>query len=201
MMQFGHRHLQNVDGLNFYKLLGSGKGDGFNPYPDWGTYALLTIWDTIEAAETFIKNNTLIAAYQEKGASVSHHLMQPFRSHGLWSGVNPFAGDEVTPKDNDRICILTRATIKWSKLRTFWKYVPTSKLGLANNPDLIYTKGVGEVPFVQMATFSIWKNLEAVKQFAYKSKEHATAVKMTRELKWYKEELFARFVLLKSIEH
>ena len=74
-------------------------------------------------------------------------------------------------------------------------------MGLTNNPDLIYTKGVGEVPFVQMATFSIWKNLEAVKQFAYKSKEHATAVKMTRELKWYKEELFARFVLLKSIEH
>lgn len=199
-MQFGHRHLQNVDGLNFYKLLGSGKGDGFNPYPDWGTYALLTIWDSVEAAETFIENNSLIAHYQRMAISLTHYFMQPIRSHGLWSGVNPFEGDEVKPNPSDNICILTRATIKWSKLRTFWKYVPTSKLPLTNNPDLLYTKGVGEVPLVQMATFSIWNNLEAVKQFAYKSKEHATAVRMTRELKWYKEELFARFVLLKTIE-
>ncbi len=199
-MQFGHRHLQNVDGLNFYKLLGSGKGDGFNPYPDWGTYALLTIWDSVEAAETFIENNSLIAHYERKATSLTHYFMQPIRSHGLWSGVNPFEGDEVKPNPSDNICILTRATIKWSKLRTFWKYVPTSKLPLTNNPDLLYTKGVGEVPLVQMATFSIWNNLEAVKQFAYKSKEHAAAVRMTRELKWYKEELFARFVLLKTIE-
>jgi len=191
--------MQDVDGLNFYKLLGSGKGDGFNPYPDWGTYALLTIWDSIEAAQTFIANNTLITLYETKAVSVSHHLMRPIRSHGIWSGVNPFAGDEVMPTESDKICILTRATIKWSKLRTFWKYVPTSRLPLANNPDLLYAKGVGEVPFVQMATFSIWKNFEAVKQFAYQSKEHSTAVKMTRDLKWYKEELFARFILVKSI--
>lgn len=200
MMQFGHQYLLDVGGLNFYKLLGSGKGDGFNPYPDWGTYALLTVWDDKLSAEAFISKNQLISRYKSKASSVIHYLMKPMRSHGLWSGSNPFEGDLVTPSDLEVVCIITRATIKWSKLRTFWKYVPTSKLPLVNNPDLIYTKGIGEVPFVQMATFSIWKNLDAMKQFAYNSKEHSTAVKMTRDLDWYKEELFARFILVDCIK-
>ena len=34
MMQFAHRYLKNVEGLEFYKLWGSGKAN-FNPAPDW----------------------------------------------------------------------------------------------------------------------------------------------------------------------
>jgi hypothetical protein len=37
------------------------------------------------------------------------------------------------------------------------------------NEGLIYTKGVGEVPIIQMATFSLWKDFESVKQFAHKA--------------------------------
>jgi heme-degrading monooxygenase HmoA len=63
---------------------------------------------------------------------------------------------------------------------------------------MLYSKGVGEVPFLNMATFSVWKSAEAMKNFAYQSKEHLKAIKMTRELGWYSEELFARFVLLEQ---
>ncbi|MFQ3269562.1 MAG: hypothetical protein ACI9B2_001372, partial [Flavobacteriales bacterium] len=38
MMQFAHKFLQNISGQSFYKLMGSGKGMGFNPMPDWSTY-------------------------------------------------------------------------------------------------------------------------------------------------------------------
>ena len=64
---------------------------------------------------------------------------------------------------------------------------------------MIYTKGIGEVPVVQMATFSLWKNFNAVKEFAYKSKEHKEAMRKTRKNKWYKEELFSRFHPYKSL--
>lgn len=30
-------------------------------------------------------------------------------------------------------------------------------------------------------------------EFAYKSKDHQNAIKKTRQLDWYKEELFSRF--------
>jgi hypothetical protein len=49
-----------------------------------------------------------------------------------------------------------------------------------------------------MATFSLWKDFESVKQFAYKSKQHKEAIKKTREYEWYSEELFSRFQPYKS---
>jgi hypothetical protein len=58
---------------------------------------------------------------------------------------------------------------------------------------LIYTKGIGEAPLVQMATFSIWESLDALKNFAYTSPEHKEAIRKTRQIDWYKEEMFARF--------
>jgi hypothetical protein len=47
------------------------------------------------------------------------------------------------------LLLYTRATIKWN---WFWKYVPTSEEGLDGNEGLIYTKGLAEVPIIQMAT-------------------------------------------------
>ena len=64
---------------------------------------------------------------------------------------------------------------------------------------MIYTKGIGEVPVVQMATFSLWKNFNAVKEYAYKSKQHKEAIRKTRKNNWYKEELFSRFHPYKSL--
>jgi hypothetical protein len=84
-------------------------------------------------------------------------------------------------------------------LYKFWNYVPTSQKPLENNAGLIYTKGIGEVPFLQMATFSIWKNKDSLMQFAYGSKEHAAAIAKTKDLDWYSEELFSRFQPYKSI--
>jgi len=58
----------------------------------------------------------------------------------------------------------------------------------------ITSVGIGEVPFIKQATFSVWKDLESVKKFAYRQREHAEVVKQTREKGWYSEELFARFI-------
>jgi hypothetical protein len=74
----------------------------------------------------------------------------------------------------------------------FWKYVPTSEEGLDGNEGLIYTKGVGEVPIIQMATFSLWKDFESVNSSPI-NKQHKEAIKKTREYEWYSEELFSRF--------
>jgi hypothetical protein len=58
---------------------------------------------------------------------------------------------------------------------------------------LLFTKGIGEVPFLQMATFSLWKDKQSLMDFAYKSREHTEAIAKTRSLDWYNEELFSRF--------
>ena len=193
MMQFAHSYLQNTQGLQFYKLLGSGKGMGFNPFPDWSIYSLLQVWDSEEDAHQYFKESQLMKKYRDKAAEHWTIFLKNITAHGEWSSGNPFIKDDSIDINNGPIAVITRATIKLKYLRRFWKYVPTSEKPLINNRDLIYTKGIGEVPAVQMATFSLWTNMDAVKKFAYESKEHQEAIHKTRKLGWYKEELFSRF--------
>ena len=197
MMLFAHRHLSRSGGQSFYRLMGSGKDKGFNPLPDWSIYSLLQVWDTQEDAKNFFSSSPLIRMYQAHTKEICTLYMKNISAGGTWVGKNPFEkGADLKP--DLPIAIITRATIKWNWLYQFWKYVPTSEKGLNGNDGLIYTKGVGEVPVVQMATFSLWENFDAVKQFAYRSKEHKEAIKKTRENEWYKEELFSRFQPYKS---
>ena len=198
MMQFAHKGLVNTEGLSFYRLLGSGKGKGFNPFPDWSVYCLLQVWESEEAAHTFFNSSDLIKQYSERTDELFTLYMKNISAGGTWVGKNPFEKgadlDSTLP-----IAVITRATIKWNWLIRFWKYVPTSQEPLDENEGLIYTKGIGEIPIVQMATFSLWKNFESVKQFAYNSKQHQEAVRRTRKNEWYREELFARFQPYKSV--
>ena len=198
MMQFANADLRKVNGLSFYRLMGSGKGKGFNPLPDWSIYCLLQVWESEEAANIFFNSSNLIKRYKNHTNELYTIYMKNISAGGTWVGKNPFE-KAVELDTNLPIAIITRATIKWNWLLKFWKYVPTSEQGLDGNDGLIYTKGVGEVPVIQMATFSLWKNFEAVKQFAYKSKQHQEAIRKTRQYEWYSEELFSRFQPYKSI--
>ena len=197
MMLFAHNSLSEIKGMSFYRLMGSGKGKGFNPIPDWSVYGLLQVWDSKSAANDFFNSSSLIKQYKNHTKEVFTLYMKNISANGTWIGKNPFEkGTDFNP--DLPIAIITRATIKWNWLYRFWKYVPTSQEGLEGNEGLIYTKGIGEVPVTQMATFSLWKNFDAVKKFAYNSKQHKEAITRTRKNEWYKEELFSRFQPYKS---
>ena len=192
MMQFAHPRLARVEGLQFYKLMGSGKA-GFNPWPDWSVYALLQVWENEKAANAFFAEHPLMAEYRQKVVETWTLYMKTVKVKGEWNGSNPFPDNKSLVPDNDYLAVITRATIKSKFLLKFWKYVPHSQKGLLENTGLLYNKGIGEVPFRNMATFSLWTNRESLHKFAYGAKEHKNAISMTHRLKWYKEELFARF--------
>lgn len=198
-MQFSHKALSKLNGQSFYKLMGSGRDSGFSIWPDFSTYALLQVWENEDAANKFFKSSRTIEDYRQRAEKVHTIFCRSITSHGYWSNQNPFVQNPALSDNESPIVVLTRATIKWRHLYKFWKYVPTSYIPLAANQGLIYSKGVGEWPMVQMATVSLWKSAEAMKQFAYQSKEHQQAIKMTKEIKWYKEELFARFKPYKTL--
>ncbi len=198
MMQKAHSKLKNVNGQQFYKLMGSGKGMGFSPLPDWSIYALLQIWDTEADALSFFKKAPIIVSYKKHTVEQWTLYMRNIKAHGEWAGSNPFEKNDTIDPKNPYLAIITRATIKLSKLKTFWNYVPTSEKPLKKSKGLVYSKGIGEVPLTQMATFSLWESMEDAKAFAYGSKEHQVAIQKTRTLDWYKEELFSRFQPYKS---
>lgn len=199
MMQFAHKYLVGVKGLQFYKLMGSGKGLGFNPLPDWGVYAMLQTWETESDARAFFAEAPLVNRYKKRSKKQITYYLKNIAAHGLWSGQQPFSRSSTLKGSDTQIAVITRATIKTSQLIRFWKYVPTAQEPIKDAKGLIYTKGIGEVPIKHMATFSVWENLDAVKAYAYQSKEHATAIKMTKQYDWYSEELFSRFEVIDTV--
>ncbi len=203
-MARGRFLLNDEPGLRFWKLMGTGTGIGFSMTPDLGQYGLLTVWDDVEKANNFLNKGQLATEFYNHSSNHEHFYLVPAKSQGLWSGENPFEpvwDPEHLDTEHLRMAILTRATIAWSSLHRFWQHVPYTSKALANSKGVKFSAGLGEAPFVLQATFSIWEDYGAMKDFAYTSPEHLSVIRKTRQEHWYAEELFARFYLLEDLEN
>jgi len=179
-------------GCSFYKLLGSGKNGTFDLEPDWQQWGLLACWDSRENFDAFYNRSFVSSWWKLLGTESWTMICQPLQSHGSWDGKEPFGKPDVSDI-NGPVAVLTRATIKLSRLKNFWANVDTVANIMTSAPGYISSFGIGEAPVYRQATFSVWESLEHVKAFAYKSPEHAEVIKKTRSEGWYSEELFARF--------
>ncbi len=192
-MQLGHANLKNIEGLVFYKLMGSGAENGFSSKPNFGTYALLCIWDSESKADTFFENNPYFKKYKSKSSESFTVFAQSAEAHGKWDGKQPFISQATLAIDKP-VMVLTRASIRITKLISFWRKVGNVSKSLEDYQGLVLSIGVGEWPLIQQATLSIWKTQAEMIDYAYKNEKHKEVVKLTRTLKWYKEEMFARFI-------
>lgn len=181
-------------GARFVKVMGCGKGAVFSVTPDWGRYAFLTVWDSEkDAAEAFQHPRW---QHAQAGAESSIHLrLQPVGSHGKWDGGDPFQPLQPTAQ-SERMAVLTRADVKWWKIRSFSKHAAATSAAVAGHKGLQFSLGMGEWPFVRQATFSIWSGEEAMKAYAYKNATHIAAMRGKNKERWYGEELYARFAVL-----
>ena len=194
-MQSAIPQIQQQPGIQFFRTLGTGAGLGFSLWPDFSTYALLTIWESKSAATAFLNTSSLMESYVVKSVSQKHFQLHPLQSHGLWGKTNPFEPSKRPLAPDEKIGIITRATLRPSRLLEFWREVPAASKAIQQAKGVLWYKGIGEWPLVQQATFSLWNSLAEVKDFAYKSTHHAAIVKKTRKRNWYKEDLFARFAV------
>jgi hypothetical protein len=192
-MQLGHFALKNTKGLNFYKILGSGAKNGFSAVPNFSAYVLLCVWESDEDAKLFFKSHPFYLEYQKRSIETLTAHLNSAESHGFWDGVQPFVKN-ATLEMNKPVVVLTRARIRFNKLWSFWTKVGSVSQSLENYDGLILSLGVGEWPLIQQATISIWRSQAEMLDYAYKNQKHKEVVILTRKLKWYKEELFARFV-------
>jgi heme-degrading monooxygenase HmoA len=197
-MQLLPPKLAKVDGCDFVKLLGTGSGFGFSLWPDFSTYALLMKWDNKENADNFLTNDEVFEELKIKSKEIKTHYLEATGAHGSWYGKNPFP--EKSEYAGGKIAVITRARINIHKLPRFWQFVPKASKAIENAKGLIYTKGIGEWPLIEQATFSIWENEQAMKEYAY-ADIHKEIIGKVKKENWYKEEMFSRFNYLKSITH
>jgi hypothetical protein len=192
--------------IGFYKLMGSGKNGTFDKTPDWQQWAIMAVFNEDLPQGSLQQKDYLHLLYGRLiggwlrlfRCEVLTLLLNPIEGHGQWDGQQPFG---ALPKQSDYagpIAVLTRATIRLGKLRSFWQNVPAVASRMANAEGFINSFGIGEIPWVKQATFSVWQSKEAMRQFAYKMQEHAEVVRKTYQEKWYSEEMFVRFIILET---
>ncbi|GGF07389.1 spheroidene monooxygenase [Hymenobacter cavernae] len=190
--------LHRVPGLGFFKLLGSGADNGFGFLPNLHRYGLMAVWESREAAEEFFTMHPLWQEYQRRSAEIWTAELAPLKSHGLWDGANPFDYQLENLGLDGPVAVLTRASIRLRKTPRFWKYVAPTSAAVAHAPGVLASIGLGELPIVRQATFSIWESAQAMQQYAYRGELHREVIQRTRQEGWYSEELFARFRVLRS---
>jgi len=191
--------LRRVPGLRFFKLLGSGASNGFGLWPNLDRYGLMAVWENATVAEAFFGQHPFWAGYERRSTETWTVQLAPLKSQGLWDGKNPFDYvPEIMPGDDAPVAVLTRASIRWQKTPRFWQFVEPTSAALAQAIGVRAAIGLGELPVVRQATFSVWESSEAMRQFAYRDARHREVIQLTHREKWYAEELFARFRVLGS---
>lgn len=188
--------------IRFFRLMGSGRSGSFDLHPDWHQWAILHFSEKPEAAPA--KEAMDLYHQMLYGSFVSGWwkrfccerwtiCMEVAEGHGSWDGFSPVQEGLVPLDPSEPMAVLTRARIRISKLRDFWKRVGPVSQQMKNAPGLLFSAGIGEAPVYRQATFSLWEDGASMKAFAYKMQEHRDVVRDTRKYKWYSEEMFLRF--------
>ncbi len=188
--------LPKTEGIGFWKLLGSGTGEGFTPIPNTAVYAILATWRSLEEAQKQTQTAPTYRKYQAHSVEHWTVVLTPSSVRGNWSNTDPFIAQ--TGENNGALAALTRATIKPKVALKFWRKVPAISSVIGDDPNVVFKIGVGEVPWFHQVTFSIWPDTKTMADFARKDGPHARAIKAVRAGEWFSEELYARFKILGS---
>jgi hypothetical protein len=194
----------------FWKLMGSGKNGSFDKKPDLQQWAILSV-SNLNFKHVQLKHYSGELLLQKLyGHFISRwidffncetmtYLLESIEGHGLWDGKQVFGDLPHKSEYDGQIAILTRATIRFSKLKQFWSSVDAAANSMAGTDGFITSYGIGEIPLVKQATCSVWQNKEALRSFAYASKDHVEVIKKTRQENWYSEDMFVRFKITACI--
>lgn len=181
-------------GMRFSKLLGTGSARSFALRDaDLRHWALLSVWDDADAAAA--ADGTDVLRRWHDGASERLRVaMTPVSAVGRWAGRTPFATEARTRPDGP-VAALTRARLRPGRALAFRRAVPPVAADLAGRDGLRLALGIGETPVLHQGTFSLWRSVAALTDFA-RGPAHREVVHRTPQVGWYAEETFARFQVL-----
>jgi hypothetical protein len=193
-MGVDRRAVRGTAGVRFAKLLGTGDGGSFRVRDgDPRRWGLLASWADRRAALAF-ERSAVAGRWRRLAEETWRVELRPLSARGRWSGREPF-GTPAGGRWDGPVAAVTRARLRLSRARTFWRAVPPVAADLRVQPGLRLAVGIGEAPVGLQGTFSLWDSAAALRRFAYAGAAHSAVVERTVPERWYAEELFARFAV------
>ncbi len=202
--------LMRMREVGFWKLCGSGRGEGFDLRPNLGVWAILATWPDAATAQNSVQAAPLFRRWRARASESWTVVLAPISARGQWGGREPFncgrAQADNAQADNAQadsalsagapIAALTRASLRPSRALRFWARVPVISDVIGDDPNVLFKIGIGEVPLMHQVTFSIWPDTKAMADFARGNGPHGRAIAAVRAEDWFTEELYARFAVL-----
>ncbi|MEY8839440.1 spheroidene monooxygenase [Cribrihabitans sp. XS_ASV171] len=191
MMGLARPALHRVPDIGFWKLCGSGTGEGFTPLPNTAVYAILATWPDLATAQARTADSPIFRRYRARARECWTVFLAPTSARGAWSGTAPFTPQPAPGKGP--VAALTRATIRPRAALRFWGQEPDVSRAIGADPNVLFKIGIGEMPLFHQVTFSIWPDTASMAHFARADGPHARAIRAVRDGDWFREELYARF--------
>jgi hypothetical protein len=182
--------MHSVKGLVFFKVMGSGHEGGFGLRPSGSRQALFCLFNGDAAADDFLRSD-LVARYAKRSREFLTTKLHAYSSKGTWSGAK-MAVTRQEPSQGP-IFTLTRAAIRPSRVRAFWRMQPASEVALNQASGCLFATGVGEAPLLRQATLSLWSSTQAMDAYA-RSGAHMAAIQAAYAGDYFSESMFVRFV-------
>lgn len=192
-MALARMAMARMQDATFWKLCGSGTGEGFTPRPNWSVWAILACWPSMDIARARLADAPVFRRWRARAAEHFTLFLTPVTARGQWSGHEPF---HPAPHADGPLAVLTRATLRPRALAGFWGRVPDISAVIGADPNVAFKIGIGEVPMLHQVTFSVWPDAAAIAAFARGHGPHAQAIRAVRDGEWFREELYARFRVL-----
>jgi hypothetical protein len=183
--------MRNIPGLKFFKMLGSGDAGGFGLKPSASKQGLFCTFENNDFADDFIDNSRLVAKYQASAKEFLVMKLLPYSAKGKWAGNRLEVATHVPV--NVPIAALTRASIRPSKAKEFWKKQPAAEISLKDARGCLLATGVGEAPYFRQATISLWDSPHSMDAYA-RTGAHLEAIKASMQGQYFSESMFVRFV-------
>ena len=187
--------LARVDGLEFVRLLGTGRGTDTGPSIDPARTAMFALWRGERDLERFLASHA-IARRWERAGEAWHVRLLAVRAHGRWGDLTadalPAAGAAIADAGGP-VVVLTRASIRPGATREFVRSSRSFGAAAGSAPGCRAVVGVGERPVGRLGTVSVWDSSTAAGAFAHEHADHVAAMGAARAGRWFREELFATF--------
>jgi spheroidene monooxygenase len=187
----GRMAVRGTPGLRFVKVLGSGRGGGFGTAPSPTIQGLFCVFDDAASADAFVSSTGAFQAWRSRARECFTVKLRAYSVRGSWSGMRPALG-ATAPVDGP-IAALTRASIRPTRARRFWRMEPQAERELEATHGCLLATGVGEAPLLRQATFTLWDSVASMDAYA-RTGAHLAAIRASAQGAFFSESMFVRFV-------
>jgi hypothetical protein len=177
--------------MRFVKVLGSGRDGGFGLRPSPSVMGLFCVFDDPASASAFTAPHGPLRPWRDRARESFTVKLRAFSCRGSWSGTK-LAVTADAPAAGP-VASLTRASIRPHRAAAFWRMEPPAERELADAPGCQVAAGVGEAPLLRQATFTIWRDAQAMDGYA-RTGAHQRAIEASMRGAFFSESMFVRFV-------